>query len=86
MALGPITLWQATGTYGSIGSGAFELRSASLSSGQSTTLLSRSGTVLASPLITRSGDIVAQLGRMVGHLQTFNSSQSDLHLYTALVP
>jgi hypothetical protein len=86
VALGPITLWQAAGTYGSIGSGAFELRSVALASGQSTSLLSRNGGVLASPLITPSGDVVVQLGQMFGHLQTFSSSQSDLHLYKALVP
>lgn len=36
--------------------------------------------------LSPSGDVVAQLGSMFGHLQTFSSVQSDLHLYRGLVP
>lgn len=87
VALGPVTLWNGPANfYPRIGGGPFELRSVSLTTNQATTILSRTGSPLASPLITSSGDVVAQVGDIFGHLQTFWPSSSDLHLYQGLVP
>jgi hypothetical protein len=85
-ALGPVTLWQGLAdVYPSINGGAFELRRVSLATGEATTILSRSS-ILASPLLSPAGDVVAQVGSMFGHLQTFAAAQVDLHRYQGLVP
>lgn len=61
------------------------LRSVQLSSG-ATQLVKTAAQVISSPLISpTTGDVVAQIGGVWGHLQTFSGSTSDLHLYPALV-
>ena len=90
VAVGPVTLWAAAApgpaTDPSINLGTAELRLVSLTTGESLPLLSRTSGLLSSPLISRtSGDVVVQLGQMMGHLQTFDAP-SDLHLYKALLP
>ena len=73
-------------TYPSLApNGANELRMISLATGVSQVV--RSGTALfATPQVSPvTGDVVAQTGGGFGHLQTFTSSGSDLHLYQGLV-
>jgi hypothetical protein len=68
-----------------IPNGANELRAISLATGVAQVV--RSGTTLfATPQVSPvTGDVVAQTGGGFGHLQTFTSSGSDLHLYQGLV-
>lgn len=82
----PVTLWRPLAdAFASINGDASELRSVSLADGQATTILSRSGAgVLSSPLLAASGDVIVQTGRTFGHLQTFDSTLSDLHLYSGV--
>jgi hypothetical protein len=66
--------------------GVNELRTVSLTSGVSQVLRTNT-TLFATPQISPvTGDVVAQTGGAFGHLQTFTSSGSDLHLYQGLVP
>ena len=78
----------ASGTliYGHVNAGPNELRAVTLASGAVQVL--RSGpTLVATPVVSPvSGDVVAQVGGLFGHLQTITSSASDLHLYPGLVP
>jgi hypothetical protein len=50
------------------------LRSQSLSAG-----------ILSSPLYAPSGDVVANVGDIIGHLRTYSSNAVDLHLFPGLV-
>jgi hypothetical protein len=84
-AVGPARLSALTGSTEAVGSGPFELLSVALATGTASTVLSRSQ-VLSSPLLLRSGDVIAQLGAGYGRLQTNNSGAQALHLYKALVP
>jgi len=64
-----------------------EVRAVSIATGAAATVLSRSAQTLSSPLLTASGDVIAQFGPGIGRLQTFSSSANNtLHLYRALVP
>jgi hypothetical protein len=90
VAVGPVTLWAATlpgpAADPSTDLGTSELRLVSLTTGESVPLLSRTSGLLSSPLVSKkSGDVVVQLGQMMGHLQTF-AAPSNLHLYKALLP
>jgi hypothetical protein len=80
-----------------INAGLSELRMISLASGASTPLMSiptadafgnlfaRAG-VFSSPLIaSASGDVIAQFGSMMGHLQTNLPTTAKLHLYSGLL-
>jgi hypothetical protein len=90
----PVTLSAATGggaTFPSIVSGPRGLHSVSLTTGtvQSIFVLGSSDAtpLIATPQISPvTGDVVAQVGGGFGHLQTFSTSGSDLHLYQGLVP
>ena len=80
-----------------IDAGVSELRVVSLATGESVPLISiatadsfgndfSSAGLFSSPLISSaSGDVVAQYGRMMGHLQTNSSASSNLHLYPRLL-
>lgn len=72
----------------SINVGAFELRAMSLTTGIAQVLRTgAAATVFATPQVSPvTGDVVAQVGGAFGHLQTFTSSGSDLHLYQGLLP
>ncbi|MGH7522869.1 MAG: hypothetical protein ACREK8_01015 [Gemmatimonadales bacterium] len=83
VALGPALLGNPA-SHEPPGSGPYELRSVSLVTGTATTVLTSSATV-ASPVLLPSGDVIAQVGPGLGHLQTFNSPDLTLHLYHGLV-
>jgi hypothetical protein len=82
VATGPVTPWAAAVPgpgvdIARINLGAAELRAVSLVTGESTVLLTRTTGLLMSPLVSATtGDVVAQLGFMMGHLQTFDSVKS----------
>ena len=90
----PVTLSAATGggaTFPSIVAGPRALHSVSLTTGtvQSILILGSGDAtpIIATPQISPvTGDVVAQVGGGFGHLQTFSTSGSDLHLYQGLVP
>ena len=84
VALGPATLANPASKQPR-GSGPYELRNVSLTTGTATTVLT-SGQPVSSPVLLPSGDVIAQVGPGFGHLQTFNSSALTLHLYKGLVP
>jgi hypothetical protein len=85
----PVTLSAATGggaTFPSI-DGSGELRSVSLTTGATQTILVPVNGVVATPQISPvTGDVVAQAGGGFGHLQTFSTFGSDLHLFQGIVP
>jgi hypothetical protein len=90
----PVTLSSATGggaTFPNILPGPRELRSVSLTTGSVQTILvlgsDAAAPIIATPQISPvTGDVVAQVGGGFGHLQTFSTSGSDLHLFQGLVP
>ena len=90
----PVTLSAAAGggaTFPSIPSGPRELHAVSLTTGgvQSILVLGSDAAtpIIATPRISPvTGDVVAQVGGGFGHLQTFSTSGSDLHLFQGLVP
>jgi hypothetical protein len=92
VAVSPVTLWAPANP--GPGSDVSEIgpttaiRSVSLSTGQSATVLTRTGMLLTSPLLLPDGkSVIAQYGYTVGHLQTFPpGTPSDLHLYPGLLP
>ena len=49
-------------------------------------LVATSGIVATPRISPVTGDVVAQVGGAFGHLQTFSTSGSDLHLFQGLVP
>jgi len=76
----------------SVANGPKELRSVSLRDG-TTQVLRSFGTSPAIPIVAvpkispASGDVVVQIGGVLGHLQTNSGAgSSDLHLYPAIVP
>jgi hypothetical protein len=92
VGVGAVTLWAPVNPgpgsdVSAIGAPA-ELRSVSLVSSTATTVLTRSGQLLTSPLLLPDGkSVIAQDGNLMGHLQTFApASSSGLHLYPALLP
>ena len=89
VAADPLTLSAVTPgglTFPAIAPGATELRAISLTTGIVQVLLT-STALFATPRISPvTGDVVAQVGGAFGHLQTFSSAASDLHLYRGLVP
>jgi hypothetical protein len=91
VALGPVTLWAPDVPGPGVGiatinAGESELRRVDLANGETVALTSRSAGLFSNPVIMSvSGDVVVQFGRMMGHLQTFSSSTSDLYLYRSLV-
>ncbi len=74
-----------TGFLPDAGGGPFELRGVALGTGAVTTLLSN-GQPLSMPLLTSTGDVVAQLGPMYGRMRTFQATALSLHLYKGLLP
>jgi hypothetical protein len=74
-----------TGFLPDAGGGPFELRSIVLGTGAVVTLFS-SGQPLSMPLLTSTGDVVAQLGPMYGRMRTFQAKTLGLHLYRGLLP
>ncbi len=87
VAADPVTLTAIDGgsTLASITAGPFELRGVSLTTGAVQVLRTATG-ILATPQISPlSGDVVAQVGGAFGHIQTFTSSASDLHLYPGII-
>lgn len=77
----------ATGvTFPGVGAGPNELRAVSLVTGVSQ-VVRGTPTIVATPRISPvTGDVVAQLGGLFGHLQSSTNAGSDLHLYLGLVP
>ncbi|MGH7594303.1 MAG: hypothetical protein ACRELE_10705, partial [Gemmatimonadales bacterium] len=63
----------------------YELRSVSLATGATSTVLSLSNPGLSSPVYLASGDVVVQEGPGLGRLQTSNSQLNTLHLFRNLV-
>jgi hypothetical protein len=88
VAVDPVTLSAPTVpmNFGQINPGATELRAVSLTTGVVQVLRTTAGLVATPQVSPVSGDVVAQVGGAFGHLQTFTSSGSDLHLYQGLVP
>ena len=87
VAADPVTLTAIDGgpTLAAITAGPFELRGVSLTTGAVQVLRTATG-ILATPQISPlSGDVVAQVGGAFGHIQTFTSSGSDLHLYQGII-
>ena len=87
VAADPVTLTAIDGgsTLASITAGPFELRGVSLATGAVQVLRTASGIVATPQISPLSGDVVAQVGGAFGHIQTFTSSGSDLHLYLGLI-
>ena len=83
------TVYRQVIHYPTLLTGPRELRSVSLSSGAVQVVWSggNSGPVVVTPRISpTSGDVVAQVGGVWGHLQTVSSAASNLHLYHGLIP
>ena len=87
VAADPVTLTAIDGgaTLASISAGPFELRGVSLTTGAVQVLRTASGLVATPQISPLTGDVVAQVGGGFGHIQTFTSSGSDLHLYLGLI-
>ena len=89
VAVDPVTLSGATGnaiTFGQLNGGATELRGISLTTGVVQVIRTTAALVATPQISPVTGDVVAQVGGAFGHLQTFTSSGSDLHLFQSLVP
>ena len=89
VAVDPVTLSTATPNgvvFGQLNPGATELRAISLTTGVGQVIRTTAGLVATPQISPVTGDLVAQVGGGFGHLQTFTSSGSDLHLYQGLVP
>lgn len=65
--------------------GTSDLRSVSLATGVVATLFSSSQTISV-PLLTASGDVIAQVGSGFGRVRTFAATTLRLHLYKGLFP
>jgi hypothetical protein len=64
-----------------------QLISVPLTSGTAQTVFAATNTIVATPRASpASGDVVAQVGGLLGHLQTNGNAASDLHLYKGLLP
>ncbi len=85
VAVGPVALWAQypDTTNAGLTGNAFQLRRVSLATGTSDSLLQRPY-VMSCPLFAANGDVVAETGAEFGHLQTYDVSGSDLHLYPGL--
>jgi len=88
VASDPVTLSDDVfGTFPSADSGPRELHGISLETGSVLTIRSDTAGLFATPRISPvRGDVVVQVGGAFGHIQTFTSSGSDLHLYPGVVP
>jgi len=89
VATGPVSLTVILPTeliFPSLGLGPKELRAISLSDGLVQVLLNSTAGIFATPIVSPvNGNVVAQVGGLFGHLQTFGAAGSDLHLYLGLV-
>jgi hypothetical protein len=85
VAVGPVALWAQypDTTHAGVIGNAFQLRRVSLATGASDSLLQRPY-VISCPLLAANGDVIAETGTEFGHLQTYDVSGSDLHLYPGL--
>jgi hypothetical protein len=89
VAVDPVTLSAVTAngvTFGHSNIGATELRAVSLTSGQVQVTRTTTALVATPQISPTTGDVVVQLGGAFGHLQSFTTSGSDLHLFQGLVP
>lgn len=90
VAVDPVTLSGLTPgggiIFGQLNPGATELRAVSLTTGVVQVVRTPAALVATPQISPVTGDVVAQVGGAFGHLQTFTSAGSDLHLYQRLVP
>lgn len=89
VAVDPVTLSAVTASginFPSFNSGATELRGVSLATGLAQVLVTTTALVATPQIAPVTGDVIAQVGGAFGHLQSFSSPASDLHLYQGLVP
>jgi hypothetical protein len=87
VATAPISPWAPDvpgpgNEFATINLGTAELRSVSIASGAATVIATMNTALFSCPLVVpATGNIVVQVGRDMGHLQTWSSSVSDLYLY-----
>jgi hypothetical protein len=95
VAVDPVMLSGSTcpgGAFACVGSGPRELRAVSLTTGAVQVVAASSGVISTPKFSPVSGDLVAQLDGVWGHLQTLSPLpldppvNSDLHIYQGLVP
>lgn len=89
VAVDPLHLSEAFGSgtqYPSIGADPRTIVSIDLEAANAQTLYTATSDIISTPRVSPvSGDVAVQLGGVWGHLQTFGSSTSDLHLLRGLV-